>query len=76
MDKAKKEISTLLDAQWENGFEKLANQIKNDSIELVEKVGFYEYFDSRKDVYKNGTLGYGGNNFSWTAALIIDFLDK
>jgi len=58
------------------GFNKLANQIKNDSIELVEKVGFYEYFDPRKDIYKNGTLGYGGNNFSWTAALIIDLLDK
>ena len=58
------------------GFKKLKDQIKNDSIELVEKVGFYEYFDPRKEIYDKDSKGYGGNNFSWTAALIIDLLNE
>ncbi|RLD18604.1 MAG: glycoside hydrolase [Bacteroidetes bacterium] len=59
------------------GFQDLALQIKNDSIELVEKVGFYEYFDPRKEIYRSGDCkGYGGRNFSWTAALILDLLNK
>jgi len=58
------------------GFQALAQQVKKDSIELVEKVGFYEYFDPRKEVYTINSRGYGGNNFSWTAALIIDLLNE
>ena len=58
------------------GFKDIAERIKNDSIELVEKVGFYEYFDPRKEIYKEDSKGYGGNNFSWTAALIIDLLNE
>ncbi len=57
------------------GFNTLAENIKNDSIELVKKVGFYEYFDPRKEMYKSNAVGYGGNNFSWTAALLIDLLN-
>ncbi len=53
-------------------FTQIAERVKNDSITLVEKYGFYEYFDARK---KEGETGYGGNNFSWTAALIIDMLN-
>ena len=58
------------------GFKDIAERVKNDSIELIEKAGFYEYFDPRKEIYGKGTKGYGGNNFSWTAALIIDLLNK
>lgn len=54
------------------GFNDIAERVKNDSITLVEKYGFYEYFDARKN---EGETGYGGNNFSWTAALIIDMLN-
>ncbi|REG89655.1 trehalase [Winogradskyella sediminis] len=54
------------------GFYDLSNRVKDDSITLIEKYGFYEYFDSRKEVTENA--GYGGNNFSWSAALLIDFL--
>ncbi len=39
------------------GFNKLAQRVKNDSIELVEKAGFYEYFDPRKEIYKENTKG-------------------
>ena len=54
------------------GFNKEAERIKNDTIELIEHFGFHEYFDPRKN--KENTKGYGGNNFSWTAAMLIDFL--
>ncbi|MBP0903188.1 trehalase family glycosidase [Mariniflexile gromovii] len=56
------------------GYNDIANRVKKDTIEIIEKAGFYEYFDSRKEEYKNGNIGYGGNNFSWSAALLIDML--
>jgi hypothetical protein len=56
------------------GAKDAAAQIRTDSIALIEKYGFYEYFEC--DRIKNETLdtGYGGNNFSWSAALILDLL--
>jgi len=56
------------------GIHGLAEQIKSDSLELVEKYGFYEYFDPRRSDEIAGSGGYGGANFSWTASLYIDFL--
>lgn len=57
------------------GYTEVAQQIKDDSIALLERDGFFEYFDCRKD---NGgeakRVGYGGDNFSWSAALIIDLI--
>ncbi len=58
------------------GFEDMALRIRNESIELVANHGFYEYFDCRKDLPEKGGMAYGGNNFSWTAALLIDFLSE
>lgn len=55
------------------GYTNLANQVKQDSLHLLEKHGFYEYFDPRKEVEN---AAYGGNNFSWSAALCIDFLNE
>ncbi len=57
------------------GFSKVAEQVKNDSIELIERYGFYEYFDCRKDTGIENPTGYGGNNFSWSAALYIDMVN-
>ena len=37
-----------------------------DILELVRRYGFYEYFDPHRGV------GYGTDNFSWTASLYID----
>tara|TARA_B100001996_G_scaffold146990_1_gene111982 strand:+ start:79 stop:1395 length:1317 start_codon:yes stop_codon:yes gene_type:complete len=54
----------------------LANRIKQDSIDLITKEGFYEYFDPRKINFDSKKRGYGGNNFSWTAALFIDFMKQ
>lgn len=56
------------------GYTALSNQIKKDSLELVEKTGFHEYFDCRKNE-SDEERGCGGDNFSWSAALIIDFLN-
>ena len=56
-------------------YKELADQLKSDSLKLIEEFGFYEYFDPRKD---NGesTNGYGGGNFSWSAALTLDLLSE
>jgi len=56
------------------GYEALAERIKSDSIALIDKYGFYEYFDPRKTLSDNS--GYGGKNFSWSAALLIDLLKR
>ena len=56
------------------GFEKTAQIIRSDLIELVEKMGFYEYFEPQKTVAEKKTKGYGGNHFSWTAACVLDLL--
>ena len=49
-----------------------ANRIKNDTIKLVEENSIYEYFEAINNNKSNS--GYGGNNFSWTAALILEML--
>ena len=58
------------------GYNEIAQRIKSDSIELVDKVGFYEYFDARKSVYNTESKGCGGNNFSWSAALFLDLINN
>lgn len=58
------------------GYHDLAQRVKKDSLELVEQNGFYEYFDPRKENPDTEGNGYGGNNFSWSAALSIDFLKE
>ncbi len=57
-------------------FDKLAQIVKSDFIELVDKLGFYEYFESKKSHVEKLTTGYGGNNFSWTASTYLDFKSK
>ncbi len=58
------------------GFNDIAERVKTDTITIIENNGFYEYFDSRKEMHKDNKAGYGGNNFSWTAALLIDLLNE
>ena len=36
------------------GFNDISQRIKNDSITLIEKFGFYEYFDARKEQSETG----------------------
>ncbi|MGV6830649.1 MAG: MGH1-like glycoside hydrolase domain-containing protein [bacterium] len=54
------------------GKDDLSERVKSDTLELITSFGFYEYFDSRKEV--SDGVGYGGNNFSWSAALTLDLL--
>ena len=48
------------------GFRQKAESVRQDIIELVSRWGFHEYFDPYKGV------GYGTDNFSWTAALFFN----
>jgi neutral trehalase len=57
------------------GFDQLAEQVKSDSLQLVERTGFYEYFDPRAEK-ADRDRGLGGNYFSWTAALYLDFITQ
>lgn len=58
------------------GHESTANIVKNDLISLVEKLGFYEYFESQKHVADKLEKGYGGHQFSWTAACALDLMNS
>lgn len=47
---------------------KIADYLKDRSIEMIDSVGFYEYFNPIA-----GTP-HGGHQFSWSAALTIDWI--
>lgn len=49
-----------------------AELLREETINLVLDKGFFEYFDPLKN--SNSHKGYGGANFSWTAALVLDML--
>jgi glycogen debranching enzyme len=51
-----------------------AKKMRQDTLELVERYGFYEYFDPRKT--NTEIKGYGTHQFSWTAALTLDLLSE
>ncbi|WP_139957169.1 MGH1-like glycoside hydrolase domain-containing protein [Flavicella sediminum] len=65
----------LIKGLQQYGYHDVAERIKKDSLEIVEKNGFYEYFNPIKKVHLEENAGYGGNDFSWTAALTIDLLN-
>ena len=53
----------------------LAARLRSDSLELVRQYGFWEYFNPWKTLPESeSTGGYGSNQFSWTAALTLDWL--
>jgi hypothetical protein len=56
------------------GYSKEAGKIKAHTLFFMEKYGFYEYFEPSKELNRSLSKGYGGNNFSWSAALTIDLL--
>jgi hypothetical protein len=59
------------------GHHPLAERIRADSLELVRKYGFWEYFNPWKNLPEGETKGgYGSNQFSWTAALTLDWLER
>jgi len=50
------------------GFDDYVKQVNNSIIQLPFQSGFREYYDT------DSGEGYGINNFSWTAALLLDIL--
>ncbi|MEL6823969.1 MAG: trehalase family glycosidase, partial [Calditrichota bacterium] len=52
----------------------LADRINSDSIRLIEEYGIREYFDPLIKIPEKN--GYGGQSFSWSAALTIDMIKK
>ncbi len=50
------------------GFEDYVAQLNHSIMELTQKSGFREYYDT------DDGKGYGADNFSWTASLLIDVL--
>jgi len=58
----------IIDGLKRYGFDQEAEQLTKTTLSLVEKSGFHEYFSPI-----DGTPA-GADNFSWTAALIIDLL--
>ncbi len=56
------------------GFLDTAAQIKADTFEIVDKFGFYEYYEPLKSKANSLVKGYGGDNFSWTASSVIDLI--
>lgn len=59
------------------GHPALADRLRSDSLELVRKYGFWEYFNPWKNLPEGETTGgYGSDRFSWTAALTLDWLGK
>ncbi|MAR43158.1 MAG: glycoside hydrolase, partial [Flavobacteriaceae bacterium] len=54
----------------------ISKKIKKDSIDLIENEGFYEYFDPLNKSDKIKKRACGSNNFSWSAALYIDFYNR
>ena len=55
-----------------SGHADLEARLRRETAQLIEKHGFYEYFESQKTLAKDLTSGYGGGDFSWTAACAVD----
>lgn len=58
------------------GYNEAAEQVKRDTIFLVENYGHYEYFDPRPEKEALAERGIGADAFSWTAALYLDLLNN
>ncbi len=58
----------IIDGLKRYGFDDLADHIKEQSLKMVREHGFNEYFSPLTG------QPVGANNFSWTAALVIDLI--
>lgn len=48
----------------------MGNGLKEKTLKLVERTGFWEYF------HPHTGKGLGADDFTWTAALVLDWLDE
>lgn len=58
----------LIEGLGQYGFEDLAQEVRRDTLALVDGAGFREYYDAR-----DGS-GCGSSDFSWSAALTLELL--
>lgn len=58
----------LIEGLQRYGYDDLADNIRQDTLRLIELSGFREYYDAR-----DGS-GCGSEDFSWTAALTLELL--
>jgi len=59
------------------GHEALAERLRIESLELIRKFGFWEYYNPWKNLPDGQQQGgYGSDNFSWTAALMLDWMEE
>ena len=52
------------------GYDAYADWIRRSMLELPARFGFYEYYDPDEGG------GHGSKDFSWTAALVLDFIHE
>jgi glycogen debranching enzyme len=60
----------LADGLERAGHPQMARTLAGRTLELVERNGFFEYFDPQRGE------GLGSDRFSWTAALVLDILAR
>lgn len=60
----------VVDGLKQAGQHEVARRIVDDSLELIQLSGFAEYYDP-----VDGSP-LGGGRFSWTAAMVLEFLDQ
>ena len=58
----------MMDGLRHYGFERQADELRASSLALIARSGFREYFDPRDGA------GCGSHDFSWSAALALEFL--
>lgn len=59
------------------GYDALAERIRTESLALVQKLGFWEYYNPHKILPATEVHGgHGADQFSWTAALTLDWLNR
>ena len=51
-----------------------ASRLREDAIRLVKRYGCWEYFNPQPAAAEAAGHGYGADRFSWTAALVLDWL--
>ena len=60
----------VIDGLTRYGFNDLADSLRNKTIKMINKSGFYEYFNPIN------SEGLGADKFSWTAALYLDLINN
>jgi glycogen debranching enzyme len=59
-----------------NNIDQQANFLTTRTIQMIKDSGFWEYFDPIEDGTKANEKGMGFSSFSWTAAILIQLLNR